>query len=173
MKTYRAVSRSVSSIPTRQVALVATLIVVSLSVAPSAFATKKTPKKGSHASATSASKMVTTASGLKYEDTKVGSGKEAQSGQTVSVHYTGWLYEHGKKGKQFDSSRTRGRPFEFGLGAGQVIRGWDEGVAGMKIGGQRTLIIPSDLGYGPGGTPDGTIPPGATLLFEVELLAVN
>lgn len=115
--------------------------------------------------------MITTASGLQIEDTQPGSGAEAQAGQRVSVHYTGWLYVDGKAGAQFDSSKTRGQPFRFALGAGQVIRGWDEGVQGMKVGGTRRLIIPADLGYGARGA-GGAIPPNATLLFEVELLGV-
>lgn len=112
----------------------------------------------------------TTASGLRYTDTKAGTGKTAASGRDVEVHYTGWLYLDGLKGKQFDSSRGRG-PFSFPLGAGQVIKGWDEGVAGMKVGGTRRLIIPPELGYGARGA-GGVIPPNATLLFEVDLLGV-
>ncbi|MCC3245930.1 FKBP-type peptidyl-prolyl cis-trans isomerase [Methylocystis sp. WRRC1] len=113
-----------------------------------------------------------TASGLKIIDNKVGTGAAAKSGQTVSVHYTGWLYNNGAKGKKFDSSRDRGEPFEFPLGGGQVIAGWDEGVAGMKVGGKRTLIIPPELGYGARGA-GGVIPPGATLMFDVELVGVK
>ena len=116
--------------------------------------------------------MITTASGLTYEDTIVGTGAEAVAGQRVKVHYTGWLYQDGAAGAKFDSSKDRGQPFVFGLGAGQVIRGWDEGVQGMKVGGTRRLVIPSDLGYGPRGA-GGVIPPNATLLFEVELLDVE
>lgn len=116
--------------------------------------------------------MTTTASGLQYEDTTVGSGAEAKPGQHVTVHYTGWLYQDGQQGAKFDSSRDRNDPFEFGLGAGMVIRGWDEGVAGMQVGGQRTLIIPPELGYGARGA-GGVIPPNATLKFDVELLAVS
>ena len=108
-------------------------------------------------------------SGLKITDVKVGAGAPAKAGQTVSVHYTGWLYEGGMKTKKFDSSRDRGQPFEFPLGAGRVIKGWDEGVAGMLPGGQRTLIIPPELGYGARGA-GGVIPPNATLIFDVELL---
>jgi FKBP-type peptidyl-prolyl cis-trans isomerase len=111
---------------------------------------------------------VTTPSGLKYEDLKVGTGAEAKAGQTVSVHYSGWL----TNGKKFDSSVDRGQPFQFPLGAGRVIRGWDEGVQGMKVGGKRKLTIPPDLGYGARGA-GGAIPPNATLLFEVELLGVK
>lgn len=110
---------------------------------------------------------------LKIVDVKRGTGPVAKAGQSVTVHYTGWLYEHGAKGKKFDSSLDRGTPFTFTLGAGDVIPGWDKGVAGMKVGGKRTLIIPPDLGYGANGTPDGTIPPGATLIFDVELLQVH
>jgi FKBP-type peptidyl-prolyl cis-trans isomerase len=112
----------------------------------------------------------TTASGLRYTDTKLGNGATAMPGQTAVVHYTGWLYIAGEKGRQFDSSRTRGQPFSFPVGGGRVIRGWDEGVAGMKVGGQRTLIIPPQLGYGAQGAGGGVIPPNATLLFDVELL---
>lgn len=112
----------------------------------------------------------TTASGLRYTDVKVGNGATAQSGQTAVVHYTGWLYIAGEKGRQFDSSRTRGQPFSFPLGGGRVIKGWDEGVTGMKVGGQRTLIIPPQLGYGAQGAGGGVIPPNATLIFDVELL---
>jgi FKBP-type peptidyl-prolyl cis-trans isomerase len=112
--------------------------------------------------------MTRTGSGLRYQDVTVGQGAEATAGHQVKVHYTGWLLN----GKKFDSSRDRGEPFEFGLGAGQVIAGWDEGVAGMKVGGRRTLVIPSDLGYGAGGAPPD-IPPGATLVFDVELLETH
>ena len=113
--------------------------------------------------------MITTASGLQYEDTVVGTGPEASAGRHVSVHYTGWLHENGAKGAKFDSSKDRGDPFDFPLGAGMVIRGWDEGVQGMKVGGTRVLVIPPALGYGARGA-GGVIPPNATLLFEVELL---
>lgn len=115
--------------------------------------------------------MTTTPSGLQYEDTVTGTGAEAKSGQDVTVHYTGWLYNNGAQGAKFDSSKDRNDPFEFSLGAGMVIRGWDEGVAGMKIGGTRVLIIPAALGYGARGA-GGVIPPNATLKFEVELLAL-
>ena len=115
--------------------------------------------------------VITTASGLQYEDTTVGSGAEAKAGQRVQVHYTGWLFNDGQQGGKFDSSKDRGQPFSFGLGAGQVIRGWDEGVQGMKVGGTRRLIIPAALGYGARGA-GGVIPPNATLLFEVELLGI-
>jgi peptidylprolyl isomerase len=121
------------------------------------------------ASAQTEGSTVTTPSGLKITDTKVGSGAEAKSGQTCVMHYTGWLYENGAKGQKFDSSLDRGEPFSFALGTGQVIKGWDEGVAGMKAGGKRTLIIPPQLGYGEAGA-GGVIPPNATLMFDVELL---
>lgn len=113
--------------------------------------------------------MNTTPSGLQFEDTVVGSGATAQAGRTVSVHYTGWLWENGAKGAKFDSSKDRGQPFRFDLGAGMVIRGWDEGVQGMQEGGTRVLIIPAALGYGARGA-GGVIPPNATLCFEVDLL---
>ncbi|PWB69529.1 peptidylprolyl isomerase [candidate division GN15 bacterium] len=105
-------------------------------------------------------------------DEKVGTGDVAVAGTKVSVHYTGWLDDAGKKGKKFDSSVDRNQPFEFALGAGQVIRGWDEGVAGMKVGGKRTLVIPASLGYGPNGYPP-VIPGNSTLIFDVELLKVT
>jgi peptidylprolyl isomerase len=117
-------------------------------------------------------KMTTTPSGLQIEDTVVGIGVSPQSGQTCVMHYTGWLYENGAKGKKFDSSLDRGQPFEFPIGQGHVIKGWDEGVASMKVGGKRTLIIPPELGYGARGA-GGVIPANATLLFEVELLGVK
>lgn len=110
---------------------------------------------------------------LKITDVKPGSGAAAKPGDTVTVNYTGWLYEHGAKGKKFDSSFDHGEPFSFKLGAGHVIPGWDKGVAGMKVGGERTLIIPPDLGYGAEGTPGGPIPPNATLIFDVQLVKVG
>ena len=112
---------------------------------------------------------------LQITDSKVGTGAEAKSGRQVTVHYTGWLYDPkaaDKHGKKFDSSKDHGEPFSFKLGGGQVIRGWDQGVAGMKVGGTRTLVIPSELGYGQRGA-GGAIPPNATLLFDVELLEVK
>ncbi|HXP04379.1 MAG TPA: FKBP-type peptidyl-prolyl cis-trans isomerase [Stellaceae bacterium] len=110
--------------------------------------------------------------GLKYIDVKVGDGEEAKSGFIISVQYTGWLYKNGNKGAEFDSSKTTGKPFTFKLGGGQVIKGWDEGVAGMKVGGQRTLIIPPELAYGAKGS-GGVIPPNATLIFDVELISAR
>ncbi|MGN0858841.1 MAG: FKBP-type peptidyl-prolyl cis-trans isomerase [Stenotrophomonas sp.] len=114
--------------------------------------------------------MTTTASGLQYEDTTVGPGGPARPGRNVVVHYTGWLYVDGQRGAQFDSSHDHGEPLIFPLGKGAVIKGWDEGVAGMRVGGRRTLLIPPALGYGKRGA-GRAIPPNATLLFEVELLA--
>jgi FKBP-type peptidyl-prolyl cis-trans isomerase FkpA len=116
--------------------------------------------------------MNTTPSGLQYLDTTMGEGAEATAGQRVTVHYTGWLYNDGTQGAKFDSSKDRRDPFVFSLGAGMVIRGWDEGVAGMRVGGKRELRIPADLGYGQGGARD-VIPPGASLVFEVELLDIR
>lgn len=116
--------------------------------------------------------MTTTASGLDYEDTLIGTGDLACKGQSVTVHYTGWLYQDSAQGAKFDSSKDRRDPFVFSLGAGMVIKGWDEGVAGMRVGGTRVLIIPAALGYGARGA-GGVIPPNATLKFEVELLGVK
>jgi FKBP-type peptidyl-prolyl cis-trans isomerase FkpA len=117
-------------------------------------------------------KMVTTKSGLKYMDQKVGTGETAVKGAKVEVNYTGWLYVDGKRGSKFDSSLDRNMPFPFTLGARQVIAGWDEGVEGMKVGGKRELIIPPDLAYGPRAV-GGVIPANSTLDFEVELLKVT
>jgi FKBP-type peptidyl-prolyl cis-trans isomerase len=119
-----------------------------------------------------ANQVIEMPNGLKYTDTKTGDGATATPGNKVSVHYTGWLYNNGAKGAKFDSSVDRGQPFQFTLGAHQVIAGWDEGVAGMKVGGKRTLIIPPELGYGARGA-GGVIPPNATLMFDVELLGVQ
>lgn len=119
-------------------------------------------------SAQAANEVTTTASGLKYEDSVVGSGASPAKGKQVTVHYTGTL----ENGTKFDSSVERGQPFTFTIGVGQVIKGWDEGVASMKVGGKRKLIIPSELGYGSRGA-GGVIPGNATLLFDVELLAVE
>ena len=115
--------------------------------------------------------MNTTPSGLQYDDSVLGTGEMAQAGNKVSVHYTGWLFQDGTKGAKFDSSRDRNDPFSFDLGGGSVIRGWDEGVQGMRVGGTRVLVIPPALGYGARGA-GGVIPPNATLMFEVELLEV-
>jgi peptidylprolyl isomerase len=127
---------------------------------------------GSHALAQGAAKPVATPSGLQIIDTVVGKGAQPRKGQTCVMHYTGWLYQNGAKGRKFDSSVDRGKPFEFPLGIGRVIAGWDEGVASMRVGGKRTLIIPAKLGYGERGA-GGVIPPNATLIFDVELLGVK
>ena len=119
-----------------------------------------------------ANQVIEMPDGLKYTDNKPGDGAAAKAGNKVSVHYTGWLSDNGAKGKKFDSSVDRGQPFQFTLGAKQVIAGWDEGVAGMKVGGTRTLTIPPELGYGARGAP-GAIPPNATLIFDVELLRLQ
>ena len=124
------------------------------------------------ATAQTAGKPMITSSGLQIIDTQVGTGATPKTGQTCVMHYTGWLYENGAKGKKFDSSVDRGQPFEFPIGQRRVIAGWDEGVASMKVGGKRTLIIPAKLGYGERGAGNA-IPPNATLIFDVELLGVK
>ncbi len=134
-----------------------------------------TQSRRSHEQATAQAVADTPNQGLKMTDVKAGSGAEAVAGKTVVVHYTGWLYDEAAadhKGKKFDSSRDRGDPFDFPLGAGHVIKGWDQGVAGMKVGGQRTLVIPPEMGYGARGA-GGVIPPNATLVFDVELIDVK
>jgi peptidylprolyl isomerase len=123
------------------------------------------------AGAALATGQVVMPSGVKYTDTVVGKGAEARPGQSVDVQYTGWIDQNGRKGAKFDSSRDRGKPFTFTLGTGQVIAGWDEGVARMKVGGKRTLVIPPPLAYGEKGS--GTIPSGATLIFDIELVGVH
>jgi len=140
-----------------------------LAVLASAIIVAPAPINRSQAAA---NEVIEMPNGLKYTDTKVGDGAEATAGKKVSVHYTGWLYNNGTKGAKFDSSLDRGQPFQFTLGAHQVIAGWDEGVAGMKVGGKRTLIIPPELGYGARGA-GGVIPPNSTLMFDVELLGVQ
>jgi FKBP-type peptidyl-prolyl cis-trans isomerase FkpA len=140
------------------------LAALTLATSLAGIATIVTPAK--------AQAVMTTPDGLQIIDLKVGTGASPKTGQTVVVHYTGWLYVDGKKGAKFDSSVDRGQPFEFPIGQQQVIAGWDEGVATMKIGGKRTLIIPPALGYGARGA-GGVIPPNATLLFDVELLGVK
>jgi peptidylprolyl isomerase len=122
--------------------------------------------------AQAASEVTLTASGLKIIDNKIGSGASPKIGQTCVMHYTGWLYINGAQGKKFDSSRDRGEPFEFSIGQGKVIPGWDEGIETMKVGGKRTLIIPPQLGYGAAGA-GASIPPNSTLIFDVELLDVK
>ena len=125
-----------------------------------------------NASAQPATKPMTTSSGLQIVDTKPGAGPSPRAGQTVTVHYTGWLYVNGAKGSKFDSSVDRNEPFSFPVGQGQVIRGWDEGVGSMNVGGKRKLTIPPDLAYGAKGYP-GAIPPNSTLNFDVELLKIK
>lgn len=138
----------------------------------SAISTVALTATASTAMAQAAGKTMTTASGLKIEDSKVGTGASPKKGQICVMHYTGWLYENGVKGKKFDSSVDRNEAFEFPIGQGRVIAGWDEGVSTMKVGGKRTLIIPPALGYGARGA-GGVIPPNATLMFDVELLDVK
>jgi FKBP-type peptidyl-prolyl cis-trans isomerase FkpA len=153
---------------------IAIIVVVVLLLAAAAFLVYSTSRPEQPGAGQSAAglpditNLTTTDSGLQYKDVTVGSGAEAQAGNTVSVHYTGWLTD----GTKFDSSLDRGQPFSFSLGSGGVIAGWDEGVAGMKIGGKRILVIPANLGYGASGA-GGVIPPNATLIFEVELLDVK
>ena len=135
----------------------------------------KSPAATSNSTSQENPAMTTSITTLQKNDTLIGTGREAEPGFNVSVHYTGWLYDEkaaDHKGKKFDSSVDRGQPFKFDLGASQVIQGWDEGFAGMKIGGKRTLIIPSEMGYGARGA-GGAIPPNATLIFDVELLDVK
>jgi peptidylprolyl isomerase len=148
--------------------LLAGLAAIALVALPAAGDEKgKAEEKGK-----SESKMQRLPSGLQYEDVKVGTGASPKTGQTCVMHYTGWLWENGAKGAKFDSSVDRGKPFEFPLGQGAVIKGWDEGVATMKVGGKRNLLIPPALGYGARGA-GGVIPPNATLFFEVELLGTK
>jgi len=144
-------------------AAIALAAVASAAVPDAALAQTSTSAKG---------KIMTTPSGLQIIDTQVGTGASPKPGQTCVMHYTGWLYENGQKGKKFDSSVDRNEPFEFPIGMKRVIAGWDEGVATMKVGGKRTLIIPPALGYGARGA-GGVIPPNATLMFDVELLGVK
>jgi peptidylprolyl isomerase len=143
----------------RRAALVTTLSVVTTGVIAMSEAADAQP-------------VTTTPSGLKNIDIKIGTGPSPKPGQTCVMNYTGWLYENGKKGNKFDSSLDRNQPFSFPIGQHQVIAGWDEGVATMKVGGKRTLIIPPELGYGARGAR-GVIPPNATLIFDVELLGVK
>ena len=148
------------------------LTALTLSTAACKTDSASVPSAAAPAVAVDAIGMTTTPTGLKYQDVKVGSGATAKAGINVTVHYTGWLQNpDGSAGKKFDSSRDSGQPFKFDLGGGNVIKGWDEGVQGMRVGGQRRLVIPAALGYGQRGA-GGVIPPGATLIFDVELLAV-
>jgi FKBP-type peptidyl-prolyl cis-trans isomerase len=151
---------------TSLMAAAAALALVLLAVPPLAVGQQPAAQQGAPG------KMTELPSGLKYTDTQLGTGDEAVRGKRVTVHYTGWLYDNGAKGRKFDSSVDRGEPFSFNLGAGQVIPGWEQGVAGMRVGGKRTLIIPANLGYGARGA-GGVIPPNATLIFDVELLKVG
>jgi peptidylprolyl isomerase len=149
--------------------LVAAIAAITLAALPASADEKgKTGEKEKK----SESKMQKSPSGLQYEDVKVGTGAQPKTGQTCVMHYTGWLWENGAKGAKFDSSVDRGQPFEFAIGQGMVIKGWDEGVATMKVGGKRNLLIPPALGYGARGAGK-VIPPNATLLFEVELLGIK
>lgn len=143
---------------------IAVTLTIVAAIAAGVLITASAPARAQH--------VTMTADGLGIIDTKVGTGPTPKAGQTVVVDYTGWLYNNGKRGKKFDSSVDRGQPFDFPLGKGQVIPGWDEGVASMKVGGERTLIIPPSLGYGSNGA-GGVIPPNATLLFDVKLLGVK
>ena len=148
----------------------AALLFAVLSTAPVAAQAPKAAKKP--APKAKAPEMITTASGLKYLDTRPGTGASPATGQKCVMHYTGWLDDNGQKGKKFDSSVDSGQPFTFVIGVGRVIKGWDEGVASMKKGGKRTLHIPPELGYGARGA-GGVIPPNATLIFDVELLDIQ
>ena len=142
-------------------------LVLTLALTPAVALAQESAENGDKGNS-----MTKTESGLMYEDQKLGEGSSPQTGQTCVMHYTGWLWENGAKGKKFDSSVDRGTPFEFKIGVGQVIKGWDEGISTMKVGGKRTLVIPSSLAYGDRGFP-GAIPPKATLMFEVELLDIK
>ena len=149
----------------------AAALAAALVVAP-AVADDVKPTPGPDAAQKGESKMQKTPSGLQFEDIKEGTGASPKPGQTCVMNYTGWLWENGAKGKKFDSSLDRGTPFEFPIGQGRVIKGWDEGVSTMKVGGKRVLLIPPQLAYGARGA-GGVIPPNATLIFEVELLGVK
>ena len=152
----------------RNYKLASALAALALSLTPAiGFAADETPAPAP------ATEAATTESGLKYTDEVVGTGAMPKPGQICVMNYTGWIYRNGEKGKKFDSSFDHGRPFQFPIGQRAVIVGWDEGVATMKVGGKRTLILPPHLGYGARGAGNGVIPPNATLIFEVELLDVK
>jgi len=155
--------------PLRSILRTATAVAVSFSLVASAGARAADP---SQAEKEKTKKMTKTESGLQYLDVKEGTGEKPKTGQTCVVHYTGWLWENNAKGTKFDSSKDRGQKFSFPVGQGRVIKGWDEGVATMKVGGKRELVIPPELGYGSRGA-GGVIPPNATLFFEVELFEVK
>ncbi len=159
---------TITSMKTRSMILTATAAIGMFSLVASNGASLAEPGQGDAAERKS---MKKTASGLAYVDEKEGTGDTPKTGQTCIVHYTGWLWENNPKGKKFDSSKDRNSPFAFPVGEGRVIKGWDEGVATMKVGGKRELLIPPGLAYGPRGA-GGVIPPNATLLFEVELLGL-
>ena len=163
--------RRAARVRNQRIAILVIALVILAGAAVLVFMTSQNKQSEDNLSAAGlpdVSNLTTTASGLQYKDITVGDGAEAKSGDSVSVHYTGWLTD----GTKFDSSVDRGQPFSFTLGQGGVIAGWDEGVVGMKEGGKRILVIPSNLGYGPNGA-SGVIPPNATLIFEVELLDVQ
>lgn len=148
---------------------------ISLSLTALMAGCSDSPRKSDHSESSMGSTIIHSSRAFTKTDVRLGTGTTAMSGQRVSVHYTGWIYEPAsanQRGVQFDSSRTRGRPFTFPLGSGKVIKGWDQGVVGMKVGGQRTLIIPSNMAYGARGA-GSDIPPHATLIFDVELLDVR
>lgn len=170
MKSFKAFNKTTTSM-----LLVSSLLLALCAGCKAESSASSTTEKTNSIQATKESTAMTNITELVKKDTVIGTGREAEAGLNVTVHYTGWLYDPSKedgKGKKFDSSVDRGDPFNFSLGAGQVIQGWDQGFAGMKIGGKRTLIIPAEMGYGTRGA-GGVIPPNATLIFDVELLGVK
>ena len=154
---------------TRYVAVIAIVVVLTVIFVFAQTAAKKSTSTSTNAPTKVTGEGVKTSSGLTYWDIRVGNGETAKEGSRVLVHYTGWL----TSGKKFDSSVDAGQPFKFTIGNGEVIKGWEEGIAGMRVGGKRQLRIPPELGYGAQGTPDGPIPPNATLIFDVRLLGVQ
>jgi len=154
---------------TKYIAAVAVILALTAVFVLAQSATRKSAAPNTHAPTKVTGDGVKTPSGLIYWDIRVGNGEVAKEGSRVRVHYTGWL----ANGKKFDSSVDAGQPFDFRIGNGEVIKGWEEGVAGMRVRGKRQLRIPPGLGYGAEGTPDGPIPPNATLIFDVELLAAQ